>query len=341
MQPASTERSPAAHTDGSRPAGVRDDPAEAPLPSLSHGAFALSLAVVLALFATLNPFWKPLDVAAVDRNIGWSYAPIPLLVGLFLVLEKKRRWGAFFIETMRLTFVKFAITWVAANLYWALAGLPEPVLRPDDLADVELAAGSGVFVERAAPLVHVMDASRVGDLRGTVVDGSGRPLGGALVYVSDGLGTLTYPAPEEPLVIEHASGGFSPGLAVVHAYQTVVLRGGDDLHTAQVVSAGGRVLFTYAMVPGVDKRLMFGRELGLVSLGCTVHGHDEGGSMLAVLSHPFAVFSDAGGRFSLSDVPSGELQLSSWSAGQSGQARVTLAAGETLSVEVSATMTQH
>lgn len=307
------------------------------MPSLSAGAFTLSLAVVLTLFLVLNPFWEPMDVAEADANIGWSYAPIPLLVGFFLLLEKKRRWAALFIETMRLTFVKFAITWLAANLYWAAAGLPEPVAKPIGLSASAPAHTTSVFAERGAPAPSAVDLQRTGELHGVVVDDRGQPVAGAMVYVSRGLEGLSFSPPVEPLLIDHGGAGFTPAAAVVHAYQTVVLRGGDKLHSAQVVSASGRVLFTYALVPGVDKRLMFGRALGLVSLGCTVH-EEETGAALAVLEHPFATSTDLQGRFALSDVPAAELELSCWSVGQgSGHEIVTCVAGEATAVALATT----
>ena len=311
--------------------------AEEPLPSLSAGAFALSLAVVLTLFLVLNPFWEPMDVAEVDQNIGWSYAPIPLLVGFFLLWEKKRRWAALFIETMRLTFVKFAITWLAANLYWAVAGLPEPVARQEGLEGVELAEMASVFAERTAPAATALDLQRTGELRGIVADDQGLPVAGALVYVSRGLEGYSFSPPVEPVLIDHEGDGFTPALAVVHAFQPVVLRGGDSLHSAQAVSASGRVLFTYALVPGVDKRLMFGRNLGLVRLACTVH-EDEAGTVLAVLEHPFVTTTDDQGRFALSDVPATDLDVSSWSAAHgSGRATVLCVAGEVSSVAIAMT----
>jgi len=297
----------------------------------------LSLAVVLTLFLVLNPFWEPMDVAEADQNIGWSYAPIPLLVCFFLVWEKKWRLAALFIETLRLTFVKFAITWLAANLYWAAAGLPEPVAKPESLAASTSGHTTSVFAERSAPAPSALDPQRTGELRGVVLDGRGEPVAEALVYVSRGLEGLGFSPPAEPLRIDQRGAGFTPSVAVVHAYQPVVLRGGDKLHSAQVVSASGRVLFTYALVPGVDKRLMFGRDLGLVSLGCTVH-EEEAGSTLVVLEHPFATFTDLQGRFTLSAVPAAELELSSWSAGQgAGHESVTCVAGEVTDVALSVT----
>ncbi|MFT7461963.1 MAG: hypothetical protein ACI9EF_000297 [Pseudohongiellaceae bacterium] len=319
----------------SSPLPSQDPVPESPLPGLSHGAFAFSLAVVLTLFLVLNPFWEPMDMNAVDQNIGWSYAPIPLLVGFFLLREGKRHWGAFLMETMRLTFVKFAITWIVANLYWASAGLPEPVPRESGLADVPPAATAGVFNERTAPSASAVNPESLGELQGRVISDDGEPLPGALVFVSDGLQDLTFAPPSEPLVIDHEAGAFSPNLSVLHAFQPLVLRGDDALHSAQVVSESGRVLFTYALLAHIDKRLMFGRPLGLVSLGCTVHGQDKESCRLLVLSHPFTTFADDAGRFTLSGVPAGDLQLSAWSAGRAGSAALTLAAGDTQTVELS------
>ena len=103
---------------------VRPESAEPAVPQLSWRAFGLALAITLAIFFLLHPLWRPLDMAQMDRNILWSYAPIPLLVLALLALERKLRWSSWMLETLRLTLVKFAITFLFANTMWAFVGPP-------------------------------------------------------------------------------------------------------------------------------------------------------------------------------------------------------------------------
>ena len=106
------------------PDPVQPESAEPAVPQLSWRSFGLALAITLAIFFLLHPLWRPLDMAQMDRNILWSYAPIPLLVLALLALERKLRWSSWMLETLRLTLVKFVITFLIANLVWAFTGPP-------------------------------------------------------------------------------------------------------------------------------------------------------------------------------------------------------------------------
>ena len=293
-------------------------PTESTIPQLSRLSFYSALAVTLGLFFLLHPLWKPLDMDQMDRNIAWSYAPIPFLVLGLLAWEHKLRWSSWLLETLRLTLVKFAITWLFANLLWSFVGPPRAPAPPPAAATpaaATSAADPGRFEVREPPPATPIDSARTGRLRGIVVDGAGAPVSGALVTVSGGLERLVFAPPGDGLVLRHDESGFQPRQAVVLVYEKLVFRGAEgELHTVNATDEDGRHLFNLALTPGNDRTLMFDRPLGRVTIKCSVHGQGEHTADLAVVANPFAVWTGSDGRFDFEGVPAGALVLTAWHA---------------------------
>ena len=311
----------------------RLDPTRAPAagddapPVLSGRAFAFALAITLTIFLLANPIWKASVVREWDQNIWWSYAPIPLLVVGLLAWERKLGWGAFVLDTMKLTLVKFAITFVLANAIWAVWGPPGSGLAPTPPAPH--AQGSGVYAPHGAPEVTPLDPARVGVLEGVVRDGHGAPVAGALVAITEGLEGHVFAAPREALRLVDDGNGFGPSPAIVRSHQPVELAGSDGvLHTA-VFTGPQQFVLNHPVLPGAVRTMMFPRARGLLTLGCSVHAGVEVDARVLVLDHPFAARTDAEGRFRFEGVPSGRLQLSAWD-GPGGEVTegVSLADGE-------------
>ena len=85
-------------------------------PSLSLPSFLFGLALLTGVFLFLNPIWDAPDMGLWNENIWWSYAPIPLLAAALLALERKLSWATVVLETLKLTFVKFAVTFLIAQV---------------------------------------------------------------------------------------------------------------------------------------------------------------------------------------------------------------------------------
>jgi hypothetical protein len=111
-------------TDRPLPRDTGRKVSERSIPRLSGWSFGFALAVTLAIFSGLHPLWEPLSMDDMDRNIWWSYVPIPALTLGLLALERKLRWSSWVLETVKLTLVKFVITFLAANLVWTVTGPP-------------------------------------------------------------------------------------------------------------------------------------------------------------------------------------------------------------------------
>jgi len=313
---------------------VRPESAEPAVPQLSWRAFGLALAITLAIFFLLHPLWRPLDMAQMDRNILWSYAPIPLLVLALLALERKLRWSSWMLETLRLTLVKFAITFLFANTMWAFVGPPG---RAEPPAAVRLAGGAPAPAEARAPLAPTpIDPAHTGRIEGLVADGRGAPQAGVLVAVTGGLDAFVFAPSREGVVLSHDGDRLQPAAAVVLVGEPLILRGeSDQLHTAAAADDQGREVFNLPLVPGAERELTFDRALGPVTLKCTVDGRREHATTLAIVANPFAAWTGADGRFRFEGVPAGDLELTAWAPSRSTlQLRVALQPGVAQSLKL-------
>ncbi|HZM01030.1 MAG TPA: hypothetical protein VFD43_12350, partial [Planctomycetota bacterium] len=234
------------------------------MPQLSWWSFGLALAVTLGIFFLLHPLWRPLDIAEIDRNILWSYAPIPALVLGLLALERKLRWSSWMLETLRLTLVKFAITFLFANVLWFVAGPPGPAQPPaaGDAASAPTGhlsvAGARSEPQGPPPMPTgptPIDPARTGRIDGLVVDGRGSPRAGVLVAVTGGLEGFVFAPRLDGVVLRHDGDSLQPAAAIVQVGEPLVLRGGSDrLHTAAAVDDSGREAFNLPLVPGAERR---------------------------------------------------------------------------------------
>lgn len=287
---------------------VADETEPARLSALSFG---LALAVTLAIFFFLNPFWEELDVVEVDQNIWWSYAPIPLLVLVLLAVEKKLARSAWFLETLKLVLVKFAITYLVGNIWWTLVDAPEARLEREPVATV--AAPKASFSPHAAPPPTSLAGVARTTLEGVLRDAAGAPVADAFVFVAAGLEDIEFAPPASAALLAHESEGYAPVRSICQVHQSLRLRSAPDLlHTAELRDARGKALMNVPAVAGAERELMFARERGILSVQCRVHGHDERPAQLAVFAHPFATLTDAEGRFRLADVPDSASALGAW-----------------------------
>jgi hypothetical protein len=201
--------------------------AEKSLPRMSRLQFWSCWLLLVGLFVFGHgALWEhPWDMEQVDSAILWSYAPIPFLVLGCLLWSRRLGWKALLLDTLELTFVKYAATLAIALTVWKLAPPPPP--RHADNPYVRTLEGSEL-----PPTPSVIDPKRTGTLRGRVLDGRGAALAGAAVYVSEGLEGLAFAPSQEPVRVENAGSGLSPRVVVAERFQRVEGRSLDGrLHT--------------------------------------------------------------------------------------------------------------
>lgn len=293
---------------------------ERPPATLSRLSFwsAYALVVSIFLFTDRQLFEDPFRI---DKAIFWSYLPIPFLVVGLLAIERKLGWIAVLLDTVELTSAKFCTTYMIATVLWAASGGP-PERPPPPRAPVVARARAPL------PPPTPIDPASTGEIVGTVVDESGAPVGGALVYVAAGIEHLVFAPPKVPATLSRTASGPLPAKGVVQSYQPIRLVALDQrMHTALGTARDVAMVFNYPLLPGRAARTVEIEDApGIVWVACEVHP-DEPRGLLAVLPHPFWDWTDAGGRFTLSGVPAGALGVATWFDGALARTRVHLEAG--------------
>lgn len=296
-----------------------------PPPHLSLASFSILLLLLLGIFAFLNPIWKADEMSAWNENIWWSYIPIPLMVLVALKLEGKLTFSSLLLDTMKLTFIKFAITITAANLLWEYWGTPGTGEDPSTVERMEGSSSDFDVVEVPAPTPVSPD--RLGSVQGLVQGADGQAVSGALVWIDRGLEEWTFEAPAEPLRIENDGDGYEPSFLVARCWQVLELTSNSDqLHTIVIEDEESQRLANLPLLSNGTRDLMMRRDRGLLRVHCSVHGEAEGSSTWLVTANPFWTHTDGQGRFQLRGVPaSAGLGLRAWlPSGEVGKTRVDL-----------------
>lgn len=306
--------------------------AEGRLLHVSRAQFVGSLAasVVLFLFIT-GPLWRHAgDVSRLDTAIWYSYGAIPLLIAGCLLASRRWSLRGFLLDTMALTLTKYVVTCTIAIAFWATVSPPRAAAAATSRRPP---APTPAAVESITPTP--IDPAKTGTVRATVVDPSGRPLAGAIVFVAGGVEDYAFAPPSEPVVLEHGPHGVTPALAVAQVGQRIEARSTDGRMHTLVADKAGEALFNVPLLAsGAPTTTRLRAANGLSTLHCNVHP-GEPGSLLLTLAHPFFARSDADGRVTLSGVPAGSLRIGAAQGSHvATESSVDLHAAETADVRI-------
>jgi plastocyanin len=173
------------------------------------------------------------------------------------------------------------------------AGTP-PAVQPVKLS-------SDPYCEKANPGLKT-EAEVVGS------DGS---LGNVFVYVKDGLGNRTFPAPSDPVVLDQKGCHYTPHVMGIQIGQPLQIVNSDDtLHNVHGLAKSNREFNQGQPIQGMKMTHTFSTKEVMIPFKCDVHGWMN--AWIGVLDHPYYSVTSTDGTFSLKGLPPGTYTIEAW-----------------------------
>ena len=187
---------------------------------------------------------------------------------------------------------------------------PAPLVNPVDPATAGTIAGRVSF-EGAAPAPQPIRMSSdpncephaAGARTEALVVNDGA-LQNVFVYVKDGLGTLRFPIPSSPVVLDQKGCRYTPHVLGIQVGQTLEIVNSDaTLHNVHAMAESNREFNMGQPVQGMRHTHTFTTKEVLLPFKCDVHNWMR--AYLGVVDHPFHAVTTADGRFELKGLPPG------------------------------------
>jgi plastocyanin len=153
-----------------------------------------------------------------------------------------------------------------------------------------------------------------------------------VVYVSDGLGTTTFPVPDTPAVMEQKGCQYKPHVLAMRAGQKLsVVNSDNTTHNIHPTPNNNRE-WNISQPHGAPLEQVFAREEIAISVKCNIHPWMK--SYIAVVKNPYFAVTGKGGTFELKDLPPGNYTLQAWHEKLGTKMKtVTVTAGASPTVE--------
>ena len=144
-----------------------------------------------------------------------------------------------------------------------------------------------------------------------VVTGSGGGLQNVFIYVKDGLGTLRFPVPATPVVLDQKGCQYAPRVLGIQTGQTLAIHNSDStLHNMHASPEHNQEFNKALGQQGLNHTHTFSTAEVMVPFKCDVHRWMR--AWVGVLDHPFHAVSAADGSFSLKGLPPGTYTIEAW-----------------------------
>lgn len=151
------------------------------------------------------------------------------------------------------------------------------------------------------------------------------------VYVKEGLEDMSFPAPQEEVLIDQDGCRYIPGVVGVMTNQPLTFRNSDGLLHNISTSPQANRPFNISQPVDMDTERTFAQPEVMIPVECDVHGWMQ--AYIGVVEHPYHAVTGEGGSFDLSDLPPGEYVVEAWHSRLGTQEQtVTVATGETAEV---------
>ena len=169
----------------------------------------------------------------------------------------------------------------------------------------------------------------------SVIVGEGGAVQNVFVYVKDGLGSLRFPVPSAPVVLDQKGCRYAPHVLGAQVGQPVeVLNSDPTLHNVHAVPAANQEFNTGQPLPGMKHTHRFSTREVMVPFKCDVHPWMR--AYIGVLDHPYFGVTGADGTFRLNGLPPGTYTIEAWHETLGSQTQtVTIGANESRDIAFS------
>ena len=151
------------------------------------------------------------------------------------------------------------------------------------------------------------------------------------VYVKEGLGDMTFPAPSAPVELDQDGCRYHPHVFGIQVGQEMLIKNSDGiLHNINAKPTANRGFNISQPVEMQTRRSFRVAEIG-VPLECDVHGWMQ--SYVHVVEHPYHAVTGEDGSFSLSPLPPGTYTIEAWHE-EYGTQTMEVTVGESESAEI-------
>ena len=139
-------------------------------------------------------------------------------------------------------------------------------------------------------------------------DGS---VGNVFVYVKDGLGTRTFTAPSEPVVMDQKGCHYAPHVLGIQVGQPLQIVNSDDtLHNVHGLPKANKEFNQGQPIQGMKMTHTFSTKEVMIPFKCDVHGWMN--AWIGVLGHPYYSVTSPDGTFTLKGLPPGTYTIEAW-----------------------------
>ena len=191
-----------------------------------------------------------------------------------------------------------------------------PVTNPVDPATAGAVAGKVTFMGTPPPSETISMSSdprcvNAGAKTETVLVSGDGSLQNVFVYVKDGLGSLKFPVPTTPLVLDQKGCQYRPHVFGVQAGQPIEILNSDaTLHNIHAWPQANQEFNMGQALQGMKDTHTFTTQEIMVPFRCDVHRWMN--SFVGVVAHPFFAVTGADGAFSLKGLPPGTYTIEAW-----------------------------
>ena len=136
-------------------------------------------------------------------------------------------------------------------------------------------------------------------------------LAGVFVFVSDGLGDMSFPRASGSVTLDQDGCLYHPHVLGIQTNQELVIRNSDEvLHNINTQSSANRSFNISQPQAGMTSTRTFNTPEVMIPVKCDVHGWME--AFIGVTAHPYHAVTAEDGTFTIEGLPPGDYTITAW-----------------------------